>query len=129
VSGIAVGEGEGALAAVGVGEATAAAGGEGTVVVAEQRGVVLRRALRYCLLRQRPAGAGGGMASRLHPLPDHRREPVVEVEPNAAGRLGSDDGKSQRHEGGGGDEDEEVAACHGEKKRVHCRDSKKLAWC
>ena len=127
-SGIAVGEGEGgALAVGGAGEA-AAAGEEGTVV-AEQRGVVLRRANRRRLLWQQPAGAGDAMAaaSRVHhPLPDHRREPMVEVEPNAAGRLGCYNCNKQQHDDGGNG-DEEIAMSHGEKKLACAGDSKKLA--
>jgi len=108
-SGIAVGEGEGALA-VGVGEA-AAAGEDGTVV-AEKCGVVLSRAFRSVVWQ------AGGMASRLHPLPDHRREPMVELEPDAAGRRLGSDCKKQHDDGNG---DEKIAVSHGGEERSVCR--------
>lgn len=49
--------------------------------MAEELGVVLRRALRW------PLGGEGGVATRLSPPPDHRGRPVVEVEADAGRRV------------------------------------------
>jgi len=65
--------------------------------VAGQRGVVLRRASGWPVLR------GEGVSPSLRPLPDHRREAVVEVEPDA-GRVPGGDKERHCDDGDGHEE-------------------------
>ena len=80
--GVPVGEGKFTLVVTG----SESMAGEESPIVAGQSRVVLWRAL-CCYLGPPRAG---GVPSRLSPPPDHRREAVVEVEPDAIHLAGSE---------------------------------------